>query len=1058
MQRNSRDDSEGTVWQTVGIPLGERGLDLRRPDDPLTLTELRNARFQDARTIVRRGGHTGRLLQDRSFFTLDKTVTNEWIYGHGTRIAINGNDEWDNEHHPVHIRGGGTFSLGNTDVAWTGDRLLVAQADGAFYGTHGQWDRTPDGTGEPYGHPAFLPVQTDSHPPLIVTSDQLDTGLFETTRLVVFSNEDERLEAHLIDRETGSIISSNLIDDDNGPPLNVRVVNSGGIPFVLYMNSAGLQVTHYNGGIWDTPDVIDPAVDTYDVAVVDNGFHVAWRVDSEIFMGRFIYDHTTDSPYEFGSVVDTDTATPNGALAVSVNTHEYVALAWQATIFVDAEIDSWTPGLYTQYYLPDLTPFSGVPLALNTIANAGFPHNPTPSAGLTCSFRLLRDSEARPSYLVHFAYEDSDDLPTTAIYEAGPFGALNATSLVAGTTLHNTSITSRSFRVGDEVFVWLQAANSGTSFLAAGVTTPQISGVSDREEAVTGPNDGVTTWLQNVSADPLTPESRFSWIRSYDAGSYFRAGNTRLGDIDFLPSLSAVNFGRSVYVAGSHPRNWDGTELGDAGFNDYPITTLVASNSSGNLPSSKAFNVRAYYVRYNKMGERFVSPAVTVGTSTGVSDDTITATTRTTALTNHDDVKIEFYRTEGDGTTFYLETTIDNDRSQANVSVTLGLSDAALRIRPADPHAAGLGALSELEEFGPIGCETFVVAGDRIWGVGGQVPAGIAQFSKLYENGEGAGFDALAGTQTLDATGGNITSIQSFGDSAVVAFQRERIYVIMGNGPDNFGSGSFGVPQLVLADGALNHAGTGVTPLGVVFWGAGGPRILGTNFRVENISEPVGPLADTLTPTGVRVDLAKCEVVWYTAEGDALLWCYSSQNSRWARWDGLPIAGVSSRCLVTTDGHLLVPADTDLDDGRRFTFDFATGNVRLESLLNGGILLRRLGIAGEYLGPHRVKFKIYYNGSPHWTEKVRWSPADRTWLTAASEWEDLTAAEIDALDITEQAGTYSTHRRVERQTCRYFRVLVSDGGDVGFTPWELTFEVGATPGLGRTAINTFQKG
>ncbi len=106
-QRTSLSDSDGTTWVSVGLPLGGAGLDLRRAADPGTLTELLNARFEDLRTVTRRDGHTGRLLQDRSSFTLNKTVTDEWVYGHGTLITIGEDANWENEHHPIHIRGGG---------------------------------------------------------------------------------------------------------------------------------------------------------------------------------------------------------------------------------------------------------------------------------------------------------------------------------------------------------------------------------------------------------------------------------------------------------------------------------------------------------------------------------------------------------------------------------------------------------------------------------------------------------------------------------------------------------------------------------------------------------------------------------------------------------------------------------------------------------------------------------------------------------------------------------------------------------------------------------------
>jgi hypothetical protein len=101
-----------------------------------------------------------------------------------------------------------------------------------------------------------------------------------------------------------------------------------------------------------------------------------------------------------------------------------------------------------------------------------------------------------------------------------------------------------------------------------------------------------------------------------------------------------------------------------------------------------------------------------------------------------------------------------------------------------------------------------------------------------------------------------------------------------------------------------------------------------------------------------------------------------------------------------------------------------------------------------------VRFRIYYNGAPLWSERFRWEPLTGTYHTPAEEWEDLTPGQVDALGAVDRSGAYATHCRVRRQTCRFFRVWVSDCGDAGFTPWELAFEIGVKPGLGRVPGTT----
>jgi len=146
MGKQTGSDSSGVTWVPVPLPLGDRGLDLRRPGEPGTLTELLNAKFLDAKTVTRRDGHTGKLIQDYSAFRQDKRTTNEWVYGHGTRLIIAGTtgagELYENARHPIHKRGGGTFEYNDTDVVWTGDRLLIVTEDGPFYGSDDHWNRT----------------------------------------------------------------------------------------------------------------------------------------------------------------------------------------------------------------------------------------------------------------------------------------------------------------------------------------------------------------------------------------------------------------------------------------------------------------------------------------------------------------------------------------------------------------------------------------------------------------------------------------------------------------------------------------------------------------------------------------------------------------------------------------------------------------------------------------------------------------------------------------------------------------------------------------------------
>ncbi len=1039
-QRSSQVESDEVVWQTASIPLGRAGLDLRASGEA-SLTRLDNARFSDERTVERRNGHVGQVIRDASDYYQaddgdDQSVPmggTGWVYGHGQVIAT-GPLVREDAHLPAPGVARGTFRFEGHDVVWTGDRVLVARDGLRALGQSHFWGVDSDTLPLARGCPAYLPVQVDSAPPEAVNSLYVETCLTDSLRVVVADSGTE-LIAWVIDRDSGATINrSDLGGNSNAS--EIRVFESGAYVVCLWRDSVTktLYINYWTGVAWNGASTIDTAVDAYDVAPVQGGFHLLWRVGADLFLGKYSGKTTQPAPYDFQTDVSSATANAGGAVAVAVAPNDDVCVVFQTD----------SSALNALIFNPSLTAVS------EFIVGTGV-HD----AGLTVTSRALSCNEGseapRYPFVIHAGLQIGAVVKIFELNDGGPVDIFRTGER------YNSKVASKSFRVGNEVFCWLKANNSSTLYLVGGVRKPQVSGIADRE--VAGELDpGVGGFsIAMVNRDPRS-EMSFTWARTYNTGNSFKhGGNARIGDLEFLPSLSAVQYGDSVYLAGSHPRNWDGTELGDAGFHDYPIVASGAgSDGAGTLTALGTYRVRVYPVRYNRRGERFIGAAVTSSpvTLTG-AQDTITWTINTLPVTNHEDVVFEVYRTIDGGTTYYLEGVVANSLTAGTVQFVSTVGDGALDDLPGDPHATGVASTNQLVGFGPLGCSHFAAYADRLWGAGGQVPRGWVQFSKLKESVKGAGFDALAGTQQIDTEGGEITSLVGSGD-ALIAFERRRLYALYGAGPNNFGAGAFSVPQLVLADGATTHLGTGVTQIGVVYWGDGGPRLLTHGLKVESISAPVMPLSSTLEPTGVQVDLARQEVVWYTSGGTALLMNYRA-GVRWARWTGLEIAGCSNDALVTTDGVLLTPtADVD-DAGYPFAFTAAFSRLRPEDILRGHTLVRRVGIAGEHHGPHEVRFRVSYDGAPLWSEEFTWEPETNTWLVSAEDVGDLTPEQFDALVANDHSGSYGTDKRLRRQTCRHIQVEISDVSAHGptFTPHELVFELGMKPGLGRTAVNTF---
>lgn len=1044
-RRSDQDKPAAIDWQTVPIPLGSAGLDLRTPTSPQSLTKLLNARFRDERSIERRQGYIGIELQDADAFALGANTPEGWFYGHGQLLT--GLRE---SHYPLPKQGRGVFKYDNHHVAWTGDRLFVVR-DGTSVGASKFWSR---GTGATLdrGVPAYIPTQRDSAPPDVVTGDYAETCITEDVRVILASSDNESLIAWVTDRSTGAVLDRADIVGSGSGIYEPRVINSAGIPVALWLNGAELFWSWWGGTVWTTPSPLASSVTTFEVAESPGGFTVVWQTNGVVKIGRFNGYVTDNINYNFGSTL-TMPHTVAGAMAFNLAPNGVLGLVSQRASDLTIWASTFAATLASDYHV-------------QLSATVG----PWDS-GVACCFRGIVDVLGRYNLVIHAGNGALYTQLWELVHGAGVLTVLQTDKR------YNTKLASKSFRIGDEVFCWLQAQNSDTNYLVAGVTTPQVSGICDREDALSrvvratgAPGYGVKG-IPMVYVDP-DDEYRATWIRPFVTSRiitidserskvedlYNRAGNCRIGDMNFMPSFSAAQYGESVYIAGSHVRNWDGIELGDAGFSDYPLITFSQTAGAGSLTAG-IYQVRAYPVRYNKRGERFQGSAITeaVSISTG-GNNTLTVSCKTVPATNHDDVMFEIWRTEVGGTTFYLDGTVANSFAAATVQYTCTISDAVLRLRAGDPHAPGIGIQAEVEEMAPLGCEILAVAGDRLWGAGGQVPPGFVQFSKLKEPGEAAGFDVLNGYQQIDTQGGDVTSLIGYADSQVVAFQRERFYQLFGDGPNNYGVGGFSIPQLRLADGATTHLGTGETQIGVVYWGEDGPRLMQPNGSVANISAQVRELTKAMTPTGVQVDTARQEVVWFTADGTAVVWNYQSNGSRWAQWSGLKVASVCSSALLSRSGVLLTESpDAYGDNGAPFAFAGSSGELNAGAY-GGDTEVNSIGIVGAYEGPHELRVRIFYNGSPLWSDQWIWQPTEMSWLISGEELEVMTPAQVDALDITARNGSYATHKKVNRHTCRHFRVEWSDisSDRPTYRPYELTVEVGAKGGMGRVPINSFR--
>lgn len=1038
MQKNSNSDYDGQPHQVIALDIGKKGLDLRHNDDPDALAELNNARFVDNSSIERRTGFNIQILQDSAVFNNGQVSVGDWQYGFGN--VVTGATQ---NHHPISSQCLSTFDYENNNISWTGDRLLIHPNNDVdkclggsdYWRNHSSAIPVASDTALPYGIPCYLPSVEDIVPPVKATAvsteeNTHDICATEDKYCIVYSSQGSTF-AQIIERSTGKLLLLTKLNTSTTANKDPRVVFSDGM-FVAYWWDTTTQILYtanFNGIAWSAQSTVAASVVVFDIEAptVGGGYYLVYRVAAVIRARFYIGILPQSSPFASDTVVDTTGTVPNGAVAIGLNSASQIGVTWGSTT-----------GVFAREYSSALTTKTGH-TAINvnpdlTAANS--------NSGLGIVAKSVAFGTTFPWVVYSGATSAGGVGLGTRISVFYSDGTTTTTDAIAQIKF-NCSPVSRPFRIGNETFIWLVSHNHPVYFLVAGVYKPIVCAYADRGTALQ-----ITRFknLGGIAKDPLD-ENKVLWARSI-VNSATNANHLLYSIVDFLPQISMTQYGSSMYLSGSAVQNYDGTTVSDAGFQDLPITQFGIAMGGGSL-SAGNYSVRVYAVRYNNKGERFVSPARTSPTVAAAGGQLIQWTISSINSCTATDVVLEVYRTEAGGTAYFFEGTTTNAPPGSIFNSTI--SDATLRLNAGDPYQPQIGGLSELMEFGPTGCKVITAYNDRLWCAGGQVSAGQISFSKLKINGFGAGFSTLINSTVIDSEQNIITSLAGINDSLAI-FEKEKVFILDTNGPDNFGRGNFSPVKFATKKGATTHFGTILTDVGLAYWNEGGPYLLTGNSAIVNISDAIRPLAINLTPTGVTLNPQKQEVVWFTDTGDALLWDYKAGN-RWAKWTGLKVNAASRSALAMDRGKLFIEnSEIYSDGGQTYTFSFKSAQLRAEQLLSGYVLLRRYGIVGEFMGEHILTIRVYYNGSPLWEESVSWEPDTRTYFTIASDYGNLTAAQVDAIQVLDKSGNYSFNKRAQRQNCQRFQLEFLDNAPDGpsYSPISLEFELGARPGYGRT--------
>jgi len=481
-------------------------------------------------------------------------------------------------------------------------------------------------------------------------------------------------------------------------------------------------------------------------------------------------------------------------------------------------------------------------------------------------------------------------------------------------------------------------------------------------------------------------------------------------------------------------------------------TSSLLSPLSGGFMSDGNYAYVAVYAWTDNAGRTHRSAPtltpLTVVLSGGGSTQTVTLNVPTLRVTEKENVSIEIYRTENDGSTYYKATDdldpLLNDKTVDSVPFTDTLSDANLISQEILYTTGGV-----LENIPPGAVHQITVFnGERIAYLDEE--RSRVRFSKITD--EGGPVEYSDGIyRDVDPTAGELTAIRAMQEKLMI-FSADGCFQISGEGPLNTGQqDTFTKPEILSTDvGCIQPDSLVLTPNGLMFksrkgiWnlGAGGLTYIGAMVELYN--------PQTVT-SGVVVGELN-QVRFTLSETRSLVYNYNL-----ARWATFENAGGISAVTIGNDYYYL-REDGALYKENRTSFGDASSPIRFKIETGWLSLVALQGIQrayhamllGDFKSNHRLRVRVAYDFNETWVHEVIISPAD--FLSTGAYGDDSPYGTESPYGGNGVA--YQPRINFKKQKCQAMKLSIEDVQDEigeGLSLSAITLRVGAKEGSGKVS-------
>lgn len=575
-------------------------------------------------------------------------------------------------------------------------------------------------------------------------------------------------------------------------------------------------------------------------------------------------------------------------------------------------------------------------------------------------------------------------------------------------------IASRAFTYSGHVYVWLTfAQESGASVLQNTSTVRAqlqntyflyrddnivVSQCARQTGGGFNPSTGRLTGVAVVSGS-----TQFAWCpasrRRIDVGGSDHSSFESRSPIDVVFTFDSdaarrtATIGRTMYVSGGIPMQYDGVQIAEVGFLTYPWYFEPQVGGAGAIEAG-TYTWKSTLRWPNAQGEIDRSTTAT-GASLAVAASKFVflnhVYTNVTLKVSPRPIALDFWRTPKNvPEPMYRVNSVDpgalpganngyvtNDDTLGSSGIPLpdNYVDSTLITKQKDPETGDI-----LEHLAPPGA-ALVIANDTrliLADVAGD-PHSVVP-SRQRPDDEVASFHDSLRTPVPRA-GGDITAL-AFNSETLTVFRETAIYALPGDGPNNLGQGSnYGPARLIASDvGAVSQEAVALTPIGLVLKSLKGWNVLGPDWSVRYIGGAVIDF-DSEAVMAVNVVETQHHVRILTASR-MLIWDYLV--NQWAEWT------VSSglHAVMWQGSHVVLTATGPLQ--QQTTFSGTTYGIDAETVWvkpdaqQGECLVKTLTALGEYRSAFLLRLRVARDyqydgaGNPAYFDDVAWTPTPTT--------------------------------------------------------------------------------